>query len=377
MDLAPAPPPTDTEVRAWAAEQRVFVSSVMGGMTAEREAAVRAISNVGARPVWFEAFGGIDDDPEDAYTAQVASSDIYLGILGSRYGKPLKTGYPATHAECNEAVRRGLRISIWTTSADQDGRQRDFLDEIRVFHTTGTYTSANDLAERVEKRLPAIAADALAPWVKLGHTIFRAASIRDKGRTFTVVSRVRDNSVAASLLGRRPDTSYGRNSDTRITWPGGTSPVRVKTVESETTSTRAAKITLTAEPTAENRSNLLEMGMEGRTPDDLTELAARVILLGEPNPLDAMSFMVNGTNPLPALEAVGLPEDSVESVGLLLVTELLVGERGVDHITSFHLGPKRSGRRRLSLAWMPPKRYTNVEPVERSIDGETPPRSTR
>ena len=67
----------------------------------------------------------------------------------------------------------------------------------------------------------------------------------------------------------------------------------------------------------------------------------------------------------------------MESVGLLLVTELLVCERGVDHITSFHLGPKRSGRRRLSLAWMPPKRYTNVEPVERSIDGETPPRSTR
>ena len=63
----------------------------------------------------------------------------------------------------------------------------------------------------------------------------------------------------------------------------------------------------------------------------------------------------------------------MESVGLLLVTELLVCERGVDHITSFHLGPKRSGRRRLSLAWMPPKRYTNVEPVERSIDGETPP----
>ena len=117
--------------------------------------------------------------------------------------------------------------------------------------------------------------------------------------------------------------------------------------------------------------------MEGRTPDDLTELAARVILLGEPNPLEAMSFMVNGTNPLPALEVVGLPEDSVESVGLLLVTELLVGERGVDHITSFHLGPKRSGRRRLSLAWMPPKRYTNVEPVERSIDGETPPLSIR
>ncbi len=73
---------------------------------------------------------------------------------------------------------RGLRISIWTTTADQDGRQRDFLDEIRVFHTTGTYTSANDLAERVEKRLRASAADALAPWVKVGHTVFRASSVQ-------------------------------------------------------------------------------------------------------------------------------------------------------------------------------------------------------
>ena len=377
MDLAPAPPPTDTEVRTWAAEQRLFVSSVMGGMTAEREAAVRAITNVGARAVWFEAFGGMDDDPEDAYTAQVASSDIYLGILGSRYGKPLKTGYSATHAEYNEAGSRGLRISVWTTSGDQDGHQRDFLDEIRVFHTTGTYTSAHDLAERVEKRLRAIAADALAPWVKVGHTVFRASSVHDDGRSLTVVGHVRDKGVVASLLGRRPDTSFGRNSDTRITWASGTSPVRVRTVVSETTSSRAAKITLTAERTAEDRSNLLEMGMNGRTPDDLTELAARVIILGEPNPLDAMSFMVNGTNPLPALEAVGLPEDSVESVGLLLVTELLVGERGVDHITSFHLGPKRAGRRRLSLTWMPLKRYTNVEPVERSVDGETPPLSTR
>lgn len=116
--------------------------------------------------------------------------------------------------------------------------------------------------------------------------------------------------------------------------------------------------------------------MNGRTPEDLTELAARVILLGEPNPLDGMSFMVDGRNPLSSLEGVGLPEDSVESVALLLVTELLVGERGVDHITAFRLGPQRTGRRRLSLSWIPRRRYVNVEPVERSIAGETLLRST-
>jgi hypothetical protein len=211
----------------------VFVSSVTGGMTAEREAAVRAVTTVGAQPVWFEAFGGMDDDPEDAYTAQVASSDIYLGILGARYGKPRKTGYSATHAEYNEAVARGLRISVWTNSANQDGRQRDFLDEVRVFHTTGTYTAPKDLAQRVETRLWAMAADALAPWVKVGNTVFRAGSVRDNGRTVTVVGGVRDNTVGASVEGLRPNTSYGRNSDTRITWPGGTGLVRVKTVLAE------------------------------------------------------------------------------------------------------------------------------------------------
>ncbi len=353
VNLAPAPVPADAEVQAWAADQHVFVSSVMGGMTAEREAVVRAITTVGAQPVWFEAFGGMDDDPEDAYTAHVASSDLYLGILGARYGKPLKTSYSATHAEYNEAAARGLRISVWTTSADQDGRQRDFLDEVRVFHTTGTYTSSDDLAQRVERRLRAVAADALAQWVKVGNTVFRATGVHDDGRTITVGGRVRDNAVAASLEGRRPDTSYGRNSETRITWPGGTSLVRVKTVVSETTSSRARKITLAADRTAESRSNLLEMAVNNRTPEDLTELAARVAFLGEPNPLDTMSFIVSGTNPFPAVESLGLPEDAVEQVALLLVTELLVGERGVDHITSFRLGPRRAGRRRLRLAGCP------------------------
>jgi hypothetical protein len=376
VDLAPAPAPADAEVQAWAADQYVFVSSVMGGMTAEREALVRAITAVGAQPVLFEAFGGMDDDPEDAYTVHVASSDIYLGILGARYGKPLKTGYSATHAEYNEACARGLRISVWTTSEDQDGRQRDFLDEVRVFHTTGTYTSCDDLAQRVDRRLRAMAADALAQWVKVGNTVFRATGVHDDGRTITVVGRVRDNAVAASLEGRRPDTPYGRNSETRITWPGGTSLVRVKTVVSETTSSRARMITLTAERTPENRSTLLEMAVNGWMPEDLTELAARVAFLGEPNPLDTMSFMVSGTNPFPAVELLGLPEDAVEQVALLFVTELLVGERGVDHITSFRLGPRRAGRRRLRLAWMPRRRYTNVEPVGRSIEGETPAGTT-
>ena len=82
VDLSPAPPPDEDDLHAWAAGQSVFVSSVMAGMKDERQAAVNAIEAVGASPVWFESFGGMDDDPEEAYLGHVASSDIYVGILG-------------------------------------------------------------------------------------------------------------------------------------------------------------------------------------------------------------------------------------------------------------------------------------------------------
>jgi hypothetical protein len=159
VDLSRSPAPNEGDLRAWAADQAVFVSSVMRGMTDERQAAAQAIESVGARAVRFETFGGMDDDPEDAYLSNVAGADIYVGILGTRYGKPLKSGYSATHAEYNEAIRRGLRISIWTASDGIDGRQLDLLEEVRVFHTTGSYESPDHLAHQIEERLRVVAAE--------------------------------------------------------------------------------------------------------------------------------------------------------------------------------------------------------------------------
>jgi len=371
VDLSPAPPPDEAEVRAWATGQFVFVSSVISGMTDERKTSAQGIAAVGAVPVLFEDFGGMDDDPEDAYLGQVASSDIYLGVLGPRYGTPLKSGYSATHAEYDEAMRRGLRVSIWNADGELDGRQRDFLDEVRVFHTTGSFSSPDDLAQRIERRLRVIAAESIAPWVKVGNAVFRATSVQDDGRQITVKARIRDNTVAAYLEARRPGNSFGRNSETRVTWPGGTSPVRIATVTSDTTSSQSRSITMVGNRVPENRSNHLEMGFEGRSPEDLTELAMRVALLGDPNPLGTMSFLAAAENPLLAVANLRLPEDSFEQMALLLITEELIGGRGADHITQFRLGPPHHGRRRLRLGWMPVRRYQNHDPAERRIEGDT------
>ena len=74
-----------------------------------------------------------------------------------------------------------------------------------------------------------------------------------------------DNAVAASLEGRRPDMSYGRNSETRITWPGGTSLVRIKPSSRRPLAAGRARSPLP--PTGPgNRSSLLEMAVSNRTP---------------------------------------------------------------------------------------------------------------
>jgi hypothetical protein len=49
------------------------------------------------------------------------------------------------------------------------------------------------------------------------------------------------------------------------------------------------------------------------------------------------------------------PKDSVEPIVQLLVTELLVGERGVHHLTSLHIGPHHPRKQRLRVSWMPRK----------------------
>jgi hypothetical protein len=373
VDLSPAPPPDDQELRAWASMQSVFVSSVMGGMSSERQAVVEAIRAVGARPIFFEDFGGMDDDPEGAYLGNVASSDIYIGILGVRYGAPLKTGYSATHAEYNEAIEQGLRISVWTAVVGLDGPQQDLLTAVRTFHTTGTYSSPADLAARVQARLHSIAAETIAPWVKVGNVIVRATHVEDRGTEILVAARVRNNTVASALEAMRPANAFGRNSDVRITWPNRTELVRVTNVVSTTTTSQTRTITVTASRQVDSsNAPSMRMAVNGHSPDDLTEMGLRSAFFGEPNTLGTMSLLAAATNPLPALNGVVLSEDAYEQIARLLITEELVGHLHADHVTQFRLSPPRGGARRMRLGWMPPKPYVNVEPVERVVEGVVP-----
>ncbi len=349
-------------------DQTVFVSSVMAGMTAERQAARGAVEDLDGRVSMFERLGGRDDDAETAYVAGVRSSDIYVGILGDRYGTPDRaTGYSATHAEYNAAVEAGLRISVWATTEEMDGRQRDFLNEVRTFHTTGRYSSPDELSEGLQRRLRELASAAMSPWCKVGHVVFRARRHSDDGARITVEASVRDDDIVAELERLRPGDWHGRQSS-RITCGGRSHAVDIDAVAVEATAGRSRLVRIEATKSQEQRDLLLDASYADRSPEDLTELALRVALFGEPNPLGHMAFMAQIANPLPDIDQIGLDEDSFTGAAEVLLADALVGSGRAERIAALQVGPIRSGRP-LQLEWVAPRRFSNVEPERRRIEG--------
>jgi hypothetical protein len=364
---AAAARPDEQAIQDWAAEQRVFVSSVMADYGEYREAVVAAVEALGAEPVCFERFGGRDSDPNEAYLAEVRSSTIYVGLLGARYGRPLADRYSATHQEFREAERSGLRTSVWAQAdAEREGPQQSFYEEVRTFEVTGSYTTPADLRTGLEKRLREIAAQDLSPWVKLGGLIFRATEIEERGTTVIVKATVRDDTVIAAVRGL--GEGFGRRG-MLLSYTDRTMIVEVASVHATTRAGRAVYFELELKASAVGQPT--RMTFNGITWVDMTKLAIRVSLFGEENPLGIMHHIAALSNPFPALSRAGVPEEALRPIAHLLLNEVLVVERGIQRITGFQLGRDVGGRRRLRLAWQEPAPYSNTPvppPVE--IEGE-------
>jgi Domain of unknown function (DUF4062) len=364
--------PSADGVREWAREKRAFISSVMTELAEERQAVAAGIRGVGLRAVLFEEFGGRDADPEEAYLAEVEGSDIYIGIMGRRYGKPHKTRFSATHAEYLHAEKHALRMAVWTSAAaDREGHEQSFLDEVRTFYVVPEFRTVADLQRQVEERMRAIAAEDLAPWCKLGNAVFRATEVEDRGEIINVTARVKDNSVAQALEEARGD-KWNRGTKARFTWSGRSKYVKVAGAHVTTTAARSKMFRLELEVEESPRDQFLEISIGGKSPADLTESALRTVLFGERNQLSDqhMGFATEIDDPLRPLRESPVSEEIIRPLSELLLTDLLVGTGRARSIRAFRLGVAIRGRRRLTLAWETPSRFSNESVTVRSISGE-------
>ncbi len=366
---------SDEQFRVWARGQTVFISSVMAELAQERAAVAEALEHLGFTVRWFEEFGGRDDAVDAAYLGEVRTCTVYLGLLGEQYGSMLPSGpyagFSATHAEYLEACAAGKRVSFWALepAKSREGHTRRFLLEVQLFHVTGSFSGAHDLAANVERRLREIAADDLSPWVKLGGVVVRATWVVARGDELCVEARVFDEDVVHAideLAGARE----WRAPRIQVTHGNRSGQGEIRELAVQTTSAAFSDVTVTVSMDWSVTSDM-PIGTAGYSAEDLTEVAVRVGLLRDPMPpqLGQMSFLVKAEDPLATLAGVGVPEDNMRALARLLITEWLVSDGRASIITSFALGPSHGGERHIELTWREPRRYSNVESKLRTVSG--------
>ncbi len=110
-----------------------------------------------------------------------------------------------------------------------------------------------------------------------------------------------------------------------------------------------------------HRDHMTEFGFNELSPDDLTEIALRASVFGEPNPLarHSMEFMALTADPFQLLREAQVPDEIVRSLAELMLVDELVGSGRAARVTEFRLGGSVRGLRRLKLAWERPRRYEN------------------
>lgn len=178
LDAANLGTPSDEEVRAYWRDRGVFVSSVIADYTAERSAAMRAITSRGARAIAWETITPAPVKAEDAWLGGVDASDALVLLLGARYGARRDDGLSATHAEFERAQARGIPRWVFVDSRGNEERdaplRRWIEDDLSRRHSYARFDSADALEARIGAKLADAAAFELFTWYKFGDAVLRA-----------------------------------------------------------------------------------------------------------------------------------------------------------------------------------------------------------
>ena len=102
--------------------KKVFLSSVVNGFTAYREAAKKGVTLTLNHPVMCEDFGARHYNSETTCISEVQNCDIYILILGEKYGwiPPYGT-VSVTHREYLTARETNKKILVFTENTQNMG----------------------------------------------------------------------------------------------------------------------------------------------------------------------------------------------------------------------------------------------------------------
>jgi Domain of unknown function (DUF4062) len=150
---------------------RVFVSSTLGELAAERQAVARAIATLRLTPVMFE-LGARPHPPRELYRAYLAQSDVFIGLYWQRYGQ-ISPDMQVSGLEEEFQLSAGLPrlLYVKAPAPDREPRLNELLARIkqqasyRRFRTPGELGRLvrDDLAMLLSERFAAGRPQAAAP----------------------------------------------------------------------------------------------------------------------------------------------------------------------------------------------------------------------
>ena len=385
--VTPIQRPSYQQIKQWASNKRVFISSTMDDLAEARQAVAEMITELDAQPVMFETLGARTDDSRQAYTSEVRRSQIYLGILSRRYGTKIPSGYSATHEEYEEARKHRKEILLFLDATipdvERDGHLNRWIKELYKFHVLAKYRGMSDLVQQAKTSLEEIARDELTPWVKLARVVFQATRIakvtQGPTTTITVTTAGRDPHVTVELAGLVQER-FG-TATRQLTFRRESFEVQVVGVYETIDPLGNDSMVLTCK-TAEDRYQRQErhplMSMTGGYSGpsgrygyrDLVGIALRGVALGEQPPRDILLESFPRADFKALYQRYGDDAQVFPKIAQLLIVEALYQHGIVDKLVYASVGKVRDGRLHVSLSAMLPRFYSNVEPEIVELEGE-------
>jgi predicted ATPase len=205
---------------------RVFVSSTLGELAAERRAVARAISALRLTPVMFEA-GARPHPPRELYQAYLAQSDVFIGLYWQQYGQ-IAPGLQVSGLEDEFELSSGLPrlLYVKAPAPDRQPRLADLLSRIRQEASYRHFGTPAELTRLVRDDLAVLLSErfAAAGPAAAGTAPSRASSRGPRPLPVSVTSlvgRERDIDEVASLVSR-PEVRL-----VTLTGPGGIGKTRL------------------------------------------------------------------------------------------------------------------------------------------------------
>lgn len=115
---------------------KIFISSLISGFEAFREAAKEAVLTLHHEPIMAEDFGAQPSSPQVACLQGLRRADLMVLLLGPDYGYPQGTsGISPTHEEYQEARDTKPMLVFVRQGVDREPEQSKFVSEVQAWQT--------------------------------------------------------------------------------------------------------------------------------------------------------------------------------------------------------------------------------------------------